>query len=72
MIFELEAHLRQLVGGPERTPDGSLQVGRPAVESRFLEPLSGLYWQILVEPEGQVLRFRSHSMGRPPCSDHGT
>lgn len=59
MVLELEAHLRQLVGGLERTADGSLQVGRSPAESRFLEPLSGLYWQILVEPDGQILRSRS-------------
>ncbi|WP_414470969.1 sensor histidine kinase [Microvirga sp. M2] len=58
-VVELEAHLRQLVSGLERTPDGSLQVGRPPAEPRFQEPLSGLYWQIAVEPDGPVLRSRS-------------
>ncbi len=59
MVTELEAHVRQLVGGLERMPDGSLQVGRSPAEPRFLEPLSGLYWQIVVEPDGPVLRSRS-------------
>ena len=58
-LVEMEAHLRQLVGGLELAPDGTLQVGRPPAEPRFLEPLSGLYWQIRVEPDGPVLRSRS-------------
>jgi signal transduction histidine kinase len=57
--IELEAHLRQLVSGIDRSPDGSLEVARPPAEPRFLEPLSGLYWQVTVEPNGPVLRSRS-------------
>lgn len=59
MVIELEAHLRQLVGGLERSADGSLQVARPPAEPRFQEPLSGLYWQIVIEPDGPVLNSRS-------------
>jgi hypothetical protein len=59
MVLELEAHLRQLVSGLDRNPDGLLEVARPPAEPRFLEPLSGLYWQIAVEPNGPVLRSRS-------------
>jgi signal transduction histidine kinase len=59
MVLELEAHLRQLVSGLDRSPDGLLEVARPPAEPRFLEPLSGLYWQIAVEPNGPVLRSRS-------------
>ena len=51
MVLELEAHLRQLVSGLDRSPDGSLEVARPPAEPRFLEPLSGLYWQIAVGAE---------------------
>lgn len=58
-VVELEAHLKQLVSGLEQAPDGALQVGRPPAEPRFQEPLSGLYWQIVIEPDGPVLRSRS-------------
>lgn len=59
MTAELQAHLRQLVSGLERAPDGSLNVRHPPAEPRFEEPLSGLYWQITTEPQGPVLRSRS-------------
>jgi hypothetical protein len=59
MTAELQAHVRQLVGGLERTPDGTLNVGRQPAEPRFDEPLSGLYWQITTEPERSLLRSRS-------------
>ncbi|MBV1796386.1 sensor histidine kinase [Siccirubricoccus sp. G192] len=62
MALELEAHLRQLIDGLGRAPDGSLDLLRPPAEPRFLEPLSGLYWQIREEPPaegGAVLRSRS-------------
>jgi signal transduction histidine kinase len=59
IALELQADLRQLVSGLERGSDGSLAVARLPAEPRFLEPLSGLYWQIVVEPNGPVLRSRS-------------
>ena len=62
MVIELEAHLRQLIDGLGRAPDGALDLLRPPAEPRFLEPLSGLYWQIREEPSaasGTVLRSRS-------------
>lgn len=59
MAAELQAHLRQIVSGIERRPDGSLTVPRPPAEPRFDEPLSGLYWQITSETHGPVLRSRS-------------
>jgi signal transduction histidine kinase len=59
MMSELQIYLGQIVSGIDRTEDGTLQVvGEPA-EPRFLEPLSGLYWQVAVEPDGPVLRSRS-------------
>jgi signal transduction histidine kinase len=36
-----------------------LQINRPPAEPRFLEPLSGLYWQIALEPDRPLLRSRS-------------
>jgi signal transduction histidine kinase len=59
IVVELQSHLRQLVSGLERGPDGSLAIARLPAEPRFLEPLSGLYWQIVVEPDGPILRSRS-------------
>ena len=62
VALELEAHLRQLIDGLGRAPDGTLDLLRPPAEPRFLEPLSGLYWQIGEEPpaaSGTVLRSRS-------------
>ena len=62
MALELDAHLRQIIDGLGRAPDGSLDLLRPPAEPRFLEPLSGLYWQIREEPpakDGPVLRSRS-------------
>lgn len=62
MALELEANLRQLIDGLGRAPDGTLDLLRPPAEPRFLEPLSGLYWQISEEPPAQggpVLRSRS-------------
>jgi signal transduction histidine kinase len=59
MAAELQAHVRQLVSGLERGPDGSLSVAHPPAEPRFEQPLSGLYWQITAEPQGPALRSRS-------------
>lgn len=59
MVVELETHLRQLVSGLERAEDGALRLSQPPAEPRFEEPLSGLYWQLAVQPNGPVLRSRS-------------
>ncbi|MEW5964089.1 MAG: HAMP domain-containing sensor histidine kinase [Pseudomonadota bacterium] len=58
---ELGAHLNQLVAGLDRAGDGETAIvllRRPA-EPRFEQPLSGLYWQIVIEPGQHVLRSRS-------------
>lgn len=59
MALELQAHLRQLVSGLERAADGTLHLARPPAEPRFQDPLSGLYWQVAVQPGGSLLRSRS-------------
>jgi signal transduction histidine kinase len=59
VVLELEADLRQLVSGLNSTADGALEVSRFPAEPRFLEPLSGLYWQIVQQSTGTVLRSRS-------------
>lgn len=59
VVLELESDLRQLVSGISRAADGTLQVSRLPADPRFLEPLSGLYWQIAEPPNGAALRSRS-------------
>ena len=59
MAAELGSHLNQLVSGLARTADGTLDVGAPPAEPRFIQPLSGLYWQIAEEGTDTVLRSRS-------------
>ncbi len=59
VALELESDLRQLVSGISRAADGTLQVSRLPADPRFLEPLSGLYWQIAELPNGATLRSRS-------------
>ncbi|MEG6508666.1 HAMP domain-containing sensor histidine kinase [Methyloligella sp. 2.7D] len=56
---ELKVHLDQLIAGFGPGPDGALEVLRPPGDSRFQKALSGLYWQLRVEPEGPVFRSRS-------------
>lgn len=59
MAAELGSHLNQLVSNLTRTADGTLEIGSAPAEPRFLQPLSGMYWQITEEPQGAVLRSRS-------------
>jgi signal transduction histidine kinase len=56
---ELSGLLDQLIAGIDRTPDGKLAVVRPPTDPRFERPLSGLYWEVIIEPDGPVLRSRS-------------
>ncbi len=56
---ELNVHLDQLIAGLGRAPDGEIAVLREPTDARFRKPLSGLYWQVRVEPEGPVFRSRS-------------
>ena len=59
MAAELGSHLNQLVSSLARSGDGTLDIGVPPAEPRFLNPLSGLYWQIAEEGADTVLRSRS-------------
>jgi len=59
MAAELGSQLNQLVSSLARTSDGTLDIGMPPAEPRFLQPLSGLYWQIAEEGTNTVLRSRS-------------
>jgi len=59
LAAELGSHLNQLVSSLARASDGTLDIGVPPAEPRFLQPLSGLYWQIAEEGTNTVLRSRS-------------
>jgi signal transduction histidine kinase len=56
---ELNVYLNQLAANLALSPTGELIVAHPPADPRFDEPLSGLYWQITVEPGGKELRSRS-------------
>ncbi|ODA67147.1 Virulence sensor histidine kinase PhoQ [Methyloligella halotolerans] len=56
---ELTVHLDQLIAGLGRGADGGIAVIAPPGDSRFSEPLSGLYWEVKVAPDGPVYRSRS-------------
>lgn len=56
---ELKAYLDQVIAGVDEGPDGKLAVTTAPADPRFDQPLSGRYWQIVVEPDGPVLRSRS-------------
>jgi signal transduction histidine kinase len=58
LAADLDVHLRQLLDGLEVGPEGGIVVARPPADPRFVEPLSGLYWQVS-EDYGQLLRSRS-------------
>lgn len=55
----LEVELNQLVGGLRHSPAGQIEIGKMPSDPRFEQPLSGLYWQVAIEPSGPVLRSRS-------------
>ena len=56
---ELDVHLTQLAAGLERDGTGNIAVVYPPADPRFHRPFSGLYWQIVIEVSGSVLRSRS-------------
>src|SRR5262245_21442404 len=56
---ELGLYLGQVIGEIERSPSGAIALARPPADPRFDKPLSGLYWQVIQEPAGKVLRSRS-------------
>jgi signal transduction histidine kinase len=56
---ELVAYQNQLIAGLDATPSKDLAVTSPPADPRFERPLSGFYWQAMVEPAGPVLRSRS-------------
>lgn len=56
---ELDAHLTQLVAGMDLVPGGKLAVVTHPADPRFDKPLSGLYWQVVIEDDGKPIRSRS-------------
>jgi signal transduction histidine kinase len=56
---ELAAQMEQLIAGIDKSGDGSLAVVRPPGDTRFAQPLSGRYWEVLIEPSGGIYRSRS-------------
>lgn len=56
---ELTTQLDQLIAGIDKGANGELEVARPPSDPRFQRALSGLYWQVSIEPGGPVLRSRS-------------
>jgi len=56
---ELSNHLEQLIAGIDKGINGNLQIVRPPADPRFQNALSGLYWQVDIEPSGPILRSRS-------------
>lgn len=57
VVAELGIYLDQVVAGLDRGVDGRLEMARILADPRFVEPLSGLYWQI--ETDVATLRSRS-------------
>ena len=56
---ELNSHLDQVIAGIDLNGAEQLAVVRPPADPRFSQPLSGLYWEVAVEPAGPILRSRS-------------
>jgi signal transduction histidine kinase len=69
---ELGVYLNQLAAHLERAADGQITLAARPGDPRFEVPLSGLYWQIVHEQKGTVLRSRSlwDSDLALPAEDH--
>lgn len=59
MDSELANHLDQLIAGIDRDAAGKIVIARTPADPRFQKPLSGLYWQVEIDPAGPVYRSRS-------------
>ena len=56
---ELETYLNQITASVQVGSDGRIAFGRDLADPRFIQPLSGLYWQIQDEARPTLLRSRS-------------
>lgn len=71
-LAELDTYANQLIAGIGRDANGVLTLERLPGDPRFERPLSGLYWQLVFENDGRVLRSRSlweHELVLPPRSE---
>ena len=59
---ELYGHVRELAGLVDVGRDGHIALTRPLSDPRYLEPMSGFYWQVTVDA-GQTLRSASMRLG---------
>ena len=70
--IELATDLDQVIAAIDAGTDGKLAIVRQPVDPRFQRALSGLYWQVVVEPDGPILRSRSlwdFDIALPPQSE---
>ena len=58
VVEELDRHTVEVIGNLRLTPQGALSLSESAQDSRFQEPLGGLYWQVTDE-RGALLRSPS-------------
>ena len=56
---ELETYLKQIIAGVDLTGEGRITFNKELADPRFVQPLSGLYWQIQDEEHRTLLRSRS-------------
>lgn len=56
---ELRTHLTQLVANLNVSDEGKPLLRTQPADARFMQPLSGLYWQISDEAQRDILRSRS-------------
>jgi hypothetical protein len=68
---ELYGHVRELAGLVAVAPDGHIALSRPLSDPRYLEPMSGFYWQVTVDKGDSCARprcctVRSTTMSRIP------
>lgn len=59
---ELSVHVRELAGLVRINSDGSAFMTRPLSDPRYLEPLSGFYWEVSID-RGATLRSPSLTRG---------
>lgn len=53
---ELDTYIDTLAGNLRVGADGRLSLAREPADARFLRPFGGLYWQVLDEKDGTMLR----------------
>lgn len=53
---ELDGYIATIAGNLRVQPDGTLALAREPSDAKFLKPFGGLYWQVIDEKTGNVLR----------------